>query len=118
MGRLIRTARAEEDLIEIWMYIAADNPAAADRLLDQIDAKCQMLADNPRLGQARPDIAASPNYALPSILVETRSVASLHCFGEMSNRKNLKNFKFIGSSTSRKRSNDLRFVTFKVKTVI
>ncbi|WP_243147586.1 hypothetical protein [Scytonema sp. UIC 10036] len=23
MGRLIRTARAEEDLIEIWLYIAA-----------------------------------------------------------------------------------------------
>lgn len=62
MGRLIRTARAEEDLIEIWMYIAADNPAAADRLLDQIDAKCQMLADNPRLGQARPDIASTLRY--------------------------------------------------------
>ena len=62
MGRLIRTARAEEDLIEIWMYIAADNPAAADRLLDRIEAKCQMLADNPGLGQARPDIAPELRY--------------------------------------------------------
>ncbi|BAY72832.1 hypothetical protein NIES23_56600 (plasmid) [Trichormus variabilis NIES-23] len=34
MGRLIRTAKAEEDLIEIWMYIAVENPEAADRLLD------------------------------------------------------------------------------------
>ncbi|WP_375510660.1 type II toxin-antitoxin system RelE/ParE family toxin [uncultured Nostoc sp.] len=57
MGRFIRTAKAEEDLIEIWIYIAADNLTAADRLVDQIDTKCQMLADNPELGQARPDIA-------------------------------------------------------------
>jgi len=64
VGRLIRTARAEEDLIEIWMYIAADNLAAADRLLDRIEAKCQMLADNPGLGQACPDIAPQLRYSL------------------------------------------------------
>lgn len=57
MGRLIRTAKSEEDLIEIWMYIAADNPEAADKLLDIIEAKCQLLVKNPGLGQARPDIA-------------------------------------------------------------
>ncbi|BAT56709.1 hypothetical protein NOS3756_57210 (plasmid) [Nostoc sp. NIES-3756] len=62
MGRLIRTAKAEEDLIEIWMYIAVENPEAADRLLDQIEAKCQMLADKPGLGQARPDIAPELRY--------------------------------------------------------
>ncbi|MBD2772952.1 type II toxin-antitoxin system RelE/ParE family toxin [Iningainema tapete] len=62
MGCFTRTAKTEEDLIEIWTYIAADNPAAADRLLDQIDAKCQMLADNPGLGQARPDIAPQLRY--------------------------------------------------------
>ncbi|MBD2498249.1 type II toxin-antitoxin system RelE/ParE family toxin [Nostoc sp. FACHB-280] len=62
MGRFIRTAKAEEDLIEIWIYIATDNPTAADKLLDQIDTKCQMLADNPELGQARPDIASGLRY--------------------------------------------------------
>ncbi len=62
VGRFIRTAKAEEDLIEIWIYIAADNPTAADRLLDQIDTKCQMLANNPELGQARPDIASGLRY--------------------------------------------------------
>lgn len=62
MGRLIRTARAEEDLIEIWMYIAEDNPAAADKLIERIDAKCRMLAENPALGQARPDIAPELRY--------------------------------------------------------
>jgi toxin ParE1/3/4 len=54
VGRLIRTVKAEEDLIEIWMYIAVENLDAADRLLDQIEAKCQLLADKPGLGQARP----------------------------------------------------------------
>ena len=28
-----KTARAEEDLIDIWLYIAQDNPDAANQLL-------------------------------------------------------------------------------------
>ncbi|MEC4880962.1 MAG: type II toxin-antitoxin system RelE/ParE family toxin [Scytonema sp. PMC 1070.18] len=63
MGRLIRTTRAEEDLIEIWLYIAADNPVAASELVDRIEAKCQMLADSPKLGPARPDIAPELRYS-------------------------------------------------------
>ncbi|MEH2252990.1 type II toxin-antitoxin system RelE/ParE family toxin [Nostoc sp.] len=62
MGRFIRTAKTEEDLIEIWIYIATDNPTTSDSLLDQINTKCQMLADNPELGQARPDIAPGLRY--------------------------------------------------------
>jgi toxin ParE1/3/4 len=55
--RLWRTARAENDLIEIWAYIARDNPPAADRLLDLLDEKSRMLAQNPKLGAVRDDIA-------------------------------------------------------------
>lgn len=55
--RLRRTARAEEDLIEIWAYIARDNPKAADRLLDRLDRKSIALAKTPYLGMARNDIA-------------------------------------------------------------
>ncbi|KYC41102.1 plasmid stabilization protein [Scytonema hofmannii PCC 7110] len=62
MGRLIRTARAEEDLIEIWLYIAADNQQAADKLVNRIDAKCQMLANSAGVGSARPDIAPDLRY--------------------------------------------------------
>lgn len=51
------TAQAEEDLIDLWLYIAQDNPGAADRLLDEIEEKFPLLAGNPQLGQARPDIA-------------------------------------------------------------
>ncbi len=62
MAKLTRTARAEADLIEIWQGIAADNPAAADRLLDRIDEICTRLAERPSLGPARPDIAPDLRY--------------------------------------------------------
>jgi toxin ParE1/3/4 len=57
-----RTVQAEEDLIDIWLYIAPDNPGAADRLLDEIEEKFSLLADQPQLGPARPDIAEECRY--------------------------------------------------------
>ena len=62
MALFLKTARAEQDLIEIWLYIAQDNPKAADRLLDTFEEKGCLLAENPKLGQARPDIAESFRY--------------------------------------------------------
>jgi len=49
----LRTSRAEEDLLEIWAFISDDNPDAADRLLDEIDTVCGMLAQTPRAGRTR-----------------------------------------------------------------
>jgi toxin ParE1/3/4 len=60
--RLRRTAQAEQDLIDIWTYIARDNPAAADWLLDLLDEKCHALAHNPQIGMAREDIAAGVRH--------------------------------------------------------
>ena len=60
--RLLRTARAEEDLIDIWSYIGRHNPMAADRLLDALDGTSQSLARNPQMGRARDDIAAGLRY--------------------------------------------------------
>jgi plasmid stabilization system protein ParE len=34
VAQVVRSPRAEEDLQEIWLYIAADNVDAADRVLD------------------------------------------------------------------------------------
>lgn len=45
-----KTAQAEEDLIDIWLYIAQDNPTAADNLLDTFEEKGRLLAKNPKLG--------------------------------------------------------------------
>lgn len=53
---VFRSARADEDLIEIWSYIAADNAVAADRVLDAIEARWSQLALHPFSGRARDDI--------------------------------------------------------------
>ncbi|WPL14421.1 MULTISPECIES: type II toxin-antitoxin system RelE/ParE family toxin [Thiorhodovibrio] len=46
-----RTAQAEEDLIDIWLYIANDNVRAADRILDDIEKTCSVLRDQPGMGK-------------------------------------------------------------------
>ncbi|MCO6392743.1 type II toxin-antitoxin system RelE/ParE family toxin [Aliihoeflea aestuarii] len=55
--RIVRTPAAETDLIDIWIYIAADNIPAADRLLDAIGNRIEQLKSHPFSGAARPDIA-------------------------------------------------------------
>ena len=62
MPRIVRTAKAEQDLIEIWLHIAQDNPVAADALLDEIGSACELLADNPGIGPARFDLAPQFRY--------------------------------------------------------
>ena len=57
MATVHRSSRAETDLIEIWGHIATDDPLAADRQLDRIDAACKMLAGNPQGGSRREDLA-------------------------------------------------------------
>ena len=57
MATAHRSSRAETDLIEIWGHIAKDDPLAADRQLDRINAACEMLADNPQAGPRREDLA-------------------------------------------------------------
>jgi toxin ParE1/3/4 len=53
---ILRTDRADEDLIAIWLHIAQDSPAAADRALDAIQRRWQQLAQHPYSGIARDDI--------------------------------------------------------------
>ena len=62
MGRIKRTPRADQDLEEIWYFIAQDDPVAADRWLDTLEEKIALLADNPLMGPSRPDIARELRY--------------------------------------------------------
>jgi len=62
MALFSKTVQAEEDLIDVWLYIAQDNLPAADRLLDTFEEKGWLLSENPELGQARPDIAKNLRY--------------------------------------------------------
>lgn len=54
---LIRSAGAEEDLIEIWSHVAAFSETAADRLLDRFERRWELLTSQPYSGAAREDIA-------------------------------------------------------------
>ncbi|NUQ64739.1 MAG: type II toxin-antitoxin system RelE/ParE family toxin [Pirellulales bacterium] len=53
---LLLTSLAWGDLREIGFQVAKDNPAAADRLLDEIEEQLQLLAANPDLGEVLPHI--------------------------------------------------------------
>lgn len=57
MPAIVRTARADEDLIDIWTSVALGSPAAADRILDAIERRWQRLSLYPFSGMARDDIA-------------------------------------------------------------
>ncbi len=51
---------AKNDLQEIWIYIAADNITAADKLEADIYKACELLVGNPRLGHKRRDLTEEP----------------------------------------------------------
>ena len=53
---LVWTPQAREDLIEIYTYIALDNPSAAERVFDAVSEKVTLLAQHPRLGIRRREI--------------------------------------------------------------
>jgi plasmid stabilization system protein ParE len=48
------------DLDEIWDFIAADNPDAADRVIAEIVAAIDALVPFPRQGHRRPDLTSRP----------------------------------------------------------
>lgn len=60
MGDYSLTPSAQNDLEEIWAFIAADNPEAADVLETDLFEACQLLADQPQMGMKRPHWTDQP----------------------------------------------------------
>ena len=58
MQRLVFTDRAQADLLEAWLYIAEDNLAAADRVLDTLEHEAKVLLMQPLMGRARPELGS------------------------------------------------------------
>ncbi|SFU02666.1 type II toxin-antitoxin system RelE/ParE family toxin [Mesorhizobium sp. YR577] len=73
-----KSARAEEDLIDIWLYVAANNEAAADRLLDRFQARWELLATQPYSGMERTDIAASIRHLVMGEYLTFYRIAADH----------------------------------------
>lgn len=57
MLRVRLTHSAEADLLELWLYIAEENLVAADEALDSIQSTVSLLAAQPEMGRARPELA-------------------------------------------------------------
>ena len=57
MLRVRLTHSAEADLLELWLNIAEENQVAADESLDVIQAAVLLLATQPEMGRARPELA-------------------------------------------------------------
>jgi toxin ParE1/3/4 len=49
------SSRAEQDLDEIWLHVAEEtSPATADRLIDDLVNRFDLLTEQPRMGRLRP----------------------------------------------------------------
>lgn len=53
---LLISEQAQQDLTEIWLYIANDSPDTADKFLDFILGKCQSLCSSPLMGRTRDEL--------------------------------------------------------------
>ena len=47
---------AEEDLLDIAVFIARDNPARALTFVDELESKCDALGRAPGIGTSRPEL--------------------------------------------------------------
>jgi plasmid stabilization system protein ParE len=57
MSRFLLTPEARADLVQIWNYIAEDSIDTADQVLSRLHDAFLRLAQSPRLGHHRQDLA-------------------------------------------------------------
>ena len=56
MLRIHKSPAAENDLDEIWWYIAQDSPVNADKFIDEIETTCRQLARFTSMGKNRDEL--------------------------------------------------------------
>jgi toxin ParE1/3/4 len=57
MATVLLSRIAQTDLLEAWLFIAEGDPDAADHVLDAIEREANILATQPKMGRARPELA-------------------------------------------------------------
>lgn len=62
--------RAKRQMRDIWRHIAVENERAADKLLNRLFDKFELVAQHPEMGSARPELSA-----IARIIVEGRYIA-------------------------------------------
>jgi toxin ParE1/3/4 len=74
LSRYTLSPAAERDLEEIEAYIAEDDPRAAARMIDAIEAACELIAGFPEIGRLREELApAVRSFGVASYLVFYRA---------------------------------------------
>ena len=58
MSALIFAPSARQDLLDIFDYMARDNPIAAANWIDKIEERCELIARTPEFGEVRPEYGA------------------------------------------------------------
>jgi len=68
------SALAEQDLDEIWSYVAEDaSPTTADRFIDDIIDRFDLLAEQPRIGRLRPEFGPGVrSFAVENYVIDYR----------------------------------------------
>ncbi|AUW46442.1 type II toxin-antitoxin system RelE/ParE family toxin [Rhizobium leguminosarum] len=70
MAKYKLSPRAQRQMRDIWRNIAVDNEPAADRLLQKLFDKFELVAANPEMGPARPEISPAAR-----LVIEGRYIA-------------------------------------------
>jgi plasmid stabilization system protein ParE len=68
MSEFVLTPEAEEDLFQIWRYIAADDPDSANLVEQAVYEACAFLAEHPLCGHFRTDLTS------PRALLDTAAI--------------------------------------------
>ncbi len=55
-GGFKKTLQAEQDLLDLWLFIARDDETSADKFYSHIEERCSLYADNPSMGAERPEL--------------------------------------------------------------
>ena len=58
MAKLVIAPSAQQDLSDIYDYIARDKPIAAGNWIVKIEEKCKLIAETPKFGERRPEYGA------------------------------------------------------------
>jgi toxin ParE1/3/4 len=58
MAKVSITPQANRDLVQIWIWVAERSGSElADQVLDEIDNRCRLLAQNPEMGRVRQEFS-------------------------------------------------------------
>lgn len=75
MARILRTRESRLDFDEIWDYIAPRDLAAADRLIDQLEARLNLIATAPDMGRQVEELAPNlRSFPVGSYLIFYRPI--------------------------------------------